>query len=98
MIQSYECGGLKMIDMKSIQNAMLFKWIRLLQVDGNGACRFIPRYYLDKFGPNLVVFKMNTSWKTFRGLPNYFPSFYKHLLKTWLDSNIKIVSMPQFVK
>lgn len=69
-----------------MQKSLTFKWIKLLSTEGNGAWRILPSYYLNKFGDNLLVFKMNTNFNRFRGMDGFYPTFYKLLLKDWLNT------------
>ena len=85
MIQGYEHGGLKMIDMKSMQHTLAIKWISKISKESNGSFQLIPKYYYNQISPKLSIFQSNIEYERLRGVPIQFPYFYKQLLKLWFD-------------
>ena len=75
-----------MVNIFDVQKSLQFKWISLLCKQGNGAWRILPTRYFDKLGKHFIAFNMNTSFNSLRGIDGYFPTFYKRLLKEWLDT------------
>ena len=66
-----------MIDISRMQISIALKWIMKINERGNGIWKAIPRYYLNKFGPN----KMDTHFKQIKGFGRYFPPHYKALIE-----------------
>ena len=83
LIKDYSEGGLNMIDMFHMQSSISIKWITKLLQPGNGIWRAIPLFYLNKFGPNMLIFKMNTTYREIRGWEKYYPQYYKSLIEMW---------------
>ena len=84
MIQSYEKGGLNMIDIESMQDTFAISWIKKLGKDGNGSWRIIPKYYYSKLSPGLTVFKCSSSERKFKWIDREIPYVYKQILISWL--------------
>ena len=59
MIQQYDKGGIKMIDIKTQLEKFQIKWIHRLITGENATWKIIPRYYSDKYGINFLLFIMN---------------------------------------
>ena len=92
MEKNYDEGRLRMIDITQMQISIALKWITKINESGNGIWKAIPRYYFNKFGPNLLVFKMDTHFKQIKGFGRYFPPHYKALIEMWCNipnKNIK---------
>ena len=70
MCENYEAGGLKMINIRDMQNAFLIKWLQKVYCnqDSNFSC--IPMYYLEKVGCDMSVLFSNITSKHFNGLQN----------------------------
>ena len=79
VVQDYNNGGLKMIDMIDIQTAFAFKWIKLLYINGNGTWRCLPNYYLGQFSTETTIFNCNTGNVTSTAIPE----FYQKVLHLW---------------
>jgi hypothetical protein len=59
MIGEYKQGGLQMIDIKSYFDTLRIKWVKLI-VDGEAAnWKAIPKLYMNKFGNDYLLFKVN---------------------------------------
>ena len=82
MIQQYDKGGIKMIDIKTQLETFQIKWINRLITGENATWKIIPRYYTDKYGMNLLLFKMNLGHT--RNLRQVaLPHFYLNMVETW---------------
>lgn len=55
----YKKGGLKMIDIDNFIKSIHIGWITKLFNTETDNWTVIPRYYLNKFGNNLIIFHMN---------------------------------------
>ena len=87
VVQNYEYGGLKMINVLDVQTSYLLKWVKQLVLPGNGSFRVIPQFYFDKLGKEGSVFNSSISSEAFIGLDLIKSKFYKKLLLIWLKSN-----------
>lgn len=83
----YECGGLKMIDICVLQQALLLSWVKKLYYGEQARWKIIPLFYFNKLGENLSVFKSNVKKESFRGINRIKNSFYKKVLEIWLEKN-----------
>ena len=83
MIQCYDDQGLNMVDMTSMQMAFAINWITKLTDQSKGSWKLINKYFLDKLGQNLIVFKTNVPLDTMRGINKYRSYFSNQLIKTW---------------
>ena len=80
-----------MIDINKYIQAIHIKWVKHIIDDQNENWQIIPKYYFNKFGTNLLVFKMNidSTSKLNKIHFNSMPIFYQEILKTWtLVNNI----------
>jgi hypothetical protein len=87
LVKSYQDQGLNMIDMNHFQIAFACKWISNLESDNSASWKRIPLYHYSQILPGLNIFKCNVPFKEVRGIPKYFPNFYKKILVIWLDNN-----------
>ena len=80
-------GGLDMIDTKSFIKAIKTKWVKhLLSEKSNSRWTIIPRYFINQFGENYLVFHMNIdAYKNLPRTKHKLPPFYHELLKTWIE-------------
>ena len=85
-----EKGGLKMIDVHTMQSSFLISWaINLLQ-SSNEIWSVIPKYIFDSLGLNLSCFMSDVTPQKFVGF-NYLKSyFWKQVLTTWLSNMHKL--------
>ena len=83
LINTFEGGGLNMVDIESFYIMLQIKWVKSLLSTENTNWKAIPKYYLDAFGPNFLVFYMNLC--SIKQLPEYqrLPSFYSDLIQNW---------------
>ena len=59
LIQNYDKGGLRMVDIKTQLQTFQIKWVHRL-VNGNDAnYKTIPQFCFDKYGKHFSLFKMN---------------------------------------
>ena len=76
-----------MIDIDTYIKSLHLKWILKLQNNNEDNWTILPHFYFDKFGKNLLIFKMNL--KNFQSLDKNLlkstPDFYKELIKTWIS-------------
>lgn len=82
-LELYE-GGLKMIDIEKYIDAIKIGWIKKLTTKDSANWKTIPRFYLEKYGKNFLIFSMNI--ETLNQIPNIneVPSYYKEIIKTWI--------------
>ena len=83
-----EMGGLKMINIKDMQNSFLLSWVSKLKntIDEKWKRKTIEE--MSKLGNNLQCFNANVDSKQFKGINLVKNQFWKSVLKCWLD-NIK---------
>ena len=78
VINNFEDGGLKVRDIKAHIDMLRISWIKRLICYKNNEDSWtqIPKLYFNKFGENLLVFKMNI--RDMRRLPGILniPEFY----------------------
>ena len=99
LVKQYNQGGLKMIDMHTVQLIIVIKWIARITSEGDAIWKSIPLYHINKLGPNNILFKMNTNYSTFKGIKSEFPRFYNTMIKMWLnlrDSELSVMTENTF--
>ena len=84
MILDIEHGGLKAIDVKIMQQALLIKWVKMFTDKSEETWKNIPGYYFNKLGKNNSVFQSDTALKSFKSIDLIGKNFYCDVLKTWL--------------
>lgn len=85
MIQSYENGGVKMIDVRSQLETFQIKWVQRLISPDDASRKSIPRFHFDKYGKNFCIFKMNLGQvRNLRSIA--LPIFYRNILETWVNN------------
>ena len=89
MSSDYTNGGLKVINIKDMQNALLLKWVLLLGNKENATWKTIPLYYYSQLGTNLSVFESNASKNNIKGTHLIKSAFYQKILNSWLTHNIE---------
>ena len=98
LIGSKHEGGLGMIDIKSYIQAIKTKWIqKLLSERSDASWTVIPRYFLNQYGENFLVFYMNID--TFKNLPPMkpkLPTFYLDIVKTWIEFTHGTMKKPNY--
>ncbi|MCU7801185.1 MAG: reverse transcriptase family protein, partial [gamma proteobacterium symbiont of Lucinoma myriamae] len=85
MVQTYDKGGMKMVDIRTQLKTFQIKWVNRLIMNDNANWKIIPRYYFDKYGKDFIIFRMNIGHM--RNLSDVnLPNFYKDTLETWVDA------------
>ena len=88
LVQDFEHGGIKMIDIKMMQNSILLQWgSKLCQSKDSDKWLSIPRHIFACFGDALVCFNSNVKSKLFKGIYLIKSIYWQRVLKTWLDLN-----------
>lgn len=84
IIGNFEEGGLKMPDVESYFDSLKLSWILRINTDEKANWKVIPTFFFDKFGRNLLIFKMNIGdLKNVKDLEK-IPPFYKELIRVWI--------------
>jgi hypothetical protein len=87
MCADYEQGGLKMIDIRQMQESFLLQWvIRLCQAKQEEKWTDIPRILFSHFGNNYECFYAKVQSKNFKGVHMVGSPFWQSVLKTWLNN------------
>ena len=85
LIQNYEKGGLRMIDIKTHLKTFQIKWVLRLISDNDATWKIIPKFHFQKYGKNFTLFKMN--FGTEKNLKDIkLPNFYKNLITAWVNA------------
>ena len=82
MTQEFERGGLKMIDMHTLQQSLYLAWIpKLLEENNNIGWKTIPLNFYDKLGSGFCIFDNPCNMKSILGLTN--DCFWSKVLAAW---------------
>ena len=82
-------GGLRMVDMRQMQIAMILQWVpKLWQSSSHEAWSWVPTDIFDSIGGVKACFSSNCKSKIFKGLFLVKSFFWKTVLITWLDHNV----------
>ena len=95
MCNSYEKGGLTMINIIDMQNSFLLSWITQLLVNSKNKAYSIPMYFMSKLGPNLICLKSLANQKLFIGIDKIKSHFWKKALLIWNEHKEKIDFMQE---
>ncbi len=80
MVQKFENGGLKMIDVPKFLQSLQIPWLKRILSPGDQNWKFLPRLYLKSVGEDNIVLLMNfTNEKQFCQINN-IPEFYRNML------------------
>ena len=85
--KEYHEGGLRMIDIDLFIKSIHIRWITSLYEKTDENWKIFPMFYFNKFGKNLLLFKMNLhsiknlNTNTLKTLPE----FYQQLIKSWIS-------------
>ena len=83
-----EKGGLKMIDLKVMQDSFLCERItKLITDDSNAKWTWIPGKHLDFFGKDFACLSSTIGPKSFKGIDNIKSDYWKDAVKVWLLLN-----------
>lgn len=97
LIAKYDKGGLKMLDIKSYFYTLKIKWIRRLFEASTENWTLLPKFYLNKYGKNFLIFKMDLGIEYTRsmGFEQQLPDFYLQILKIWIQFRGVETEMPK---
>ena len=89
MINNVELGGLRMVDMRFLQQSFQLEWIAKLYKSNSDDLKWtwVPLYYCKSLGFNLNMLNSTIGPKLFTNLENLSISFWKHNFNTWLFNN-----------
>ena len=91
LTQDFDQGGLKMIDMKILQDALYLTWIpRLISSENNATWKVVPTSIFSHLGEGMNILAHNCNPKEIRGLPRNAGLFWTAVLKKWL--NVKMIN------
>jgi hypothetical protein len=86
LIGNKEDGGLDMVDIKSHIKILKMKWVSSLNDTNEANWKLIPRFYLNQYGNNLLVFSMNIdSFKSLPKVKHHVPNFYLQIVKNFIE-------------
>ena len=100
LIAKYEDGGLQMLDIKTYFKMLKIKWVLRLKEATTENWAVIPKIYLNKFGPNCLIFNMNLSKQNIKTLKEVIeiPNFYIETLTSWFElTNKETISTKNYV-
>ena len=83
----YNYGGLKVINLDSMQKSFLLQWAVRLYKDKEEKWTIPTNDIFKEFGNNYVCFFSNCKSKTFKNIETINSHFWQNVLKTWLDNN-----------
>ena len=95
LCNSKEEGGLGMIDLECFQQSFLLRWAEKLLDQGDADWKYAALKSLDKVG-GISAFRSTLTSKAFKGLHLINNSFWKEVLKIWLDKRHPIEVQPRF--
>ena len=93
LINSYENGGLKCVDIKSKIAALQLSWIKRLFDENDHPWKLIPKYLLNKQYGSENIFFPNSELKIF----NEIPLFYSNIITNWCNLSISDPLTPECV-
>ena len=86
MEADYHEGGLKMINLVTMQKCMYLQWVGRLYNESEGNWSAIPRWHLNKILCNEGVFRINCKAKDLTALEHLNNDFWKVAISTYLDN------------
>ena len=88
LIGQKHLGGIDMLDTESFFRSLKIKFIKSLINEEEANWKLLPKYFLNDFGNNFLIFYMNLGQlKNVKNINNlYIPDFYKDLIETWLNA------------
>ena len=85
VIRNYECGGLKMVDIRRVIHCFRLKWLGLISNESVGAWKTICKLWFRSLGGMDLLLNCNYDNKVIRKeFEKKIPSFYVELLQAWL--------------
>ena len=100
LTQDIDKGGLKMVDMKSYQNALYLSWVPKLMASNidNPYWKTLPTLFFSKLGKGLDIFNTCCQWTDLIGMPKHAGEFWRNVLQTWVKLKMKFKDeLPQSV-
>ena len=84
IIGNLKDGGLNMPDIVSYFDSLKLSWIPRINTENEANWKILPWFHLQKFGKNLLIFKMN--FNDIKNIPGIekIPVFYYEIIKSWL--------------
>ena len=86
---NYEHGGLKMIDMVTLQDSIMLEWAEALMSEGEQEWKEIAMFFFRQLGGK-TVFKSKVIAKDFKGISMIGSLFWRDVFVCWLDHANKI--------
>eukprot|EP00745_Piridium_sociabile_P036410 TRINITY_DN6533_c0_g1_i2.p1 TRINITY_DN6533_c0_g1~~TRINITY_DN6533_c0_g1_i2.p1 ORF type:complete len:542 (-),score=44.64 TRINITY_DN6533_c0_g1_i2:327-1952(-) len=81
-------GGIKMIDMKAVQQSFLCEWLlKLAKAPDTCKWSWVPMTYFSNFGRNFACFTSTLGVSKFKGLENITSVFWKDAASVYLNNN-----------
>ena len=74
MIQNYENGGVKMVNVRCHHETVQIKWVNRLMTSEEATWKIISQFYIDKYGKDFLFFQ-NESWPGSKLTDNSFTNF-----------------------
>jgi len=88
MCTEYKDGGLKMIDIRTMQASFILQWVpRLTASDNMHYWKIIPKAVFSSHGRNFECFHSTVNFKNFKGALYIQSDFWLEVLKTFLNNN-----------
>ena len=98
MTQEFEKGGLKMIDMHTLQNSLYLAWIpKLLTESNNSALKTVAINFYDKLGSGLCIFDNPCNMRSITGLTRGKDYFWTKVLEVWQELKEKMKKNGKYV-
>ncbi|WP_293688688.1 reverse transcriptase domain-containing protein, partial [Thiolapillus sp.] len=85
LMQDYDKGGLKMIDMKILQSALYLSWIPKLITKSTDKWKVFPKIYYSQLGEGLSILHTPCVLKDLMGYPRKEGEFWKNVLDNWIQ-------------
>ena len=84
LIGDYERGGIRMPDVQSVFESLQVKWIQRLVSAEEATWKELPKFWLNQFGKDFLIFKMNIgNLSQIHCKKHWFPKFYEQIVNSW---------------
>ena len=84
LMQDYDKGRLKMIDMKILQSALYLSWIPKLITKSTDKWKVFPKIFYSQLGEGLSILHTPCVLKDLMGYPRKEGEFWKNVLDNWI--------------
>ena len=84
LIQDYDKGGLKIIDLIILQSALYFSWIPKLITKSTDKWKVFPKVFYSQLGEGLSIFHIPCFLKDPMGYPRKEGEFWRNVLDKWI--------------